>query len=307
MYNFICKGKDTSMKKFITSSLVVCTLAAVVISHGTTQPTLAASTTIATTTSTTTWNSAANLKRVNTIGQKLLSANNLPSSITFKVSDEEHVNAYANIDKEIYVYRGMLNNVENDDELAGVIAHELGHIVNGHCAKQTLVNTAIASIQPNSTSDNLNKSIQAAQQLSLLKVTRSDEFEADRTAVDLMMKAGYNPLALISVLNKICGNYIDVLQTHPSGEKRLLNIFDYANYNYPATVKANYRTDSYQKALQVIYANLKVRNASPRKLAKAKKEQEKLKKQQLKRAQRIANSSNPWERSYSALQILTAQ
>lgn len=294
------------MKKFIALSLLACMTvpAAIMISA----PSVAATATSATTTTTATnWDSAASLKRVNTIGQKLLTANNLPTSITFKVSDDENINAYANIDKEIYVFRGLLNNVDNDDELAGVIAHELGHIVNAHCAKQTLVNTAVASIQPNLTSDNLNKSLQAAQQLSLLKMTRNDELEADRTAVDLMMKAGYNPLALISVLNKICGNYFDLLQTHPSGEKRLMNIFDYANYNYPATVKANYKTDSYQKALQIIYANLKVRNASPKLLAKAKKEQEKLKKQQLKRAKRIANSDNPWERSYSALQIITAQ
>jgi len=294
------------MKKFIALSLLTCMSVVPFMDTYVSAPAMAAAAASATTTAAN-WDSAASLKRVNTIGQKLLKANNLPTNITFKVSDDENINAYANIDKEIYVFRGMLNNVDNDDELAGVIAHELGHIVNAHCAKQTIVNTAVASLQPNLTDANLNKSIQAAQQLSLLKLTRNDELEADRTAVDLMMKAGYNPLALISVLNKICGNYFDLLQTHPSGEKRLMNIFDYANYNYPATVKANYRTDSYQKALQIIYANLKVRNASPKKLAKAKKEQEKLKKQQLKRAKRIANSDNPWERSYAALQILTAQ
>ena len=73
-------------------------------------------------TTTTNWDSAANLKRVNTIGTKLLKANNLPDGITFKVSDEDTVNAYANINKEVYVYRGLLEAVENDDELAGVIA-----------------------------------------------------------------------------------------------------------------------------------------------------------------------------------------
>ena len=253
------------------------------------------------------WNEQANLNRVNTIGQKLLTANNLPSTITFKVSDSEDVNAYANLDKEIYVYRGLLNNVENDDELAAVIAHELGHIVNAHCAKQSLISIAMASLQPNLTSENLNKSIQAAQQLSLLKITRSDEYEADRTAVDLLMKAEYNPLALISVLNKICGNYFDLLQTHPSGEKRLMSIYDYADYNYPKTVEVGYDTESYERALKIIEANLEERNAKPKQLEKVKKEQEKLKKEQVKRAKRIENSSNPWERSYAALQLLTVQ
>lgn len=44
-----------------------------------------------------------------------------------------------------------------------------------------------------------------------------------------------------------------------------------ANYNYPEQVKANYKTDSYQQALNLIYANLKIRNADAKKLAKQKK------------------------------------
>ena len=54
------------------------------------------------------WDSEAALKRVNTIGAKLLKANNVNYPIEFKVSNEEDVNAYANIDKEIYVYKGLL-------------------------------------------------------------------------------------------------------------------------------------------------------------------------------------------------------
>ena len=50
-----------------------------------------------TTTTKTNWNGAASLKRVNTIGSKILKANSLPQGITFKVSDDESINAYANI------------------------------------------------------------------------------------------------------------------------------------------------------------------------------------------------------------------
>lgn len=254
----------------------------------------------------TNWDSDVNFKNVNTIGTKLLKANNLPSNITFKVSDEDTINAYANINEEVYIYRGLLQKVENDDELAAVIAHEMGHIINGHCAKQSILNGVISSVNPNTTTQSGEVAVALAKQLSSSKISRSDETEADLTAVDLLMKAGYNPLALISVLNKICGNYVDILQTHPSGEKRLLAIFDYANYNYPATVKANYKTDSYQKALQMIYANLKIRKASPKKLAQAEKEQKKLQEKKLKRARNMAKSSNPWSTSYSVIQLLSA-
>ena len=90
------------------------------------------------------WDSESALKRVNTIGSKLLKANNVNYDIEFKVSSEEDVNAYANIDKEIYVYKGLLEFVDTDEELAGVIGHEMGHIINGHCAKQGVLGTAFA-------------------------------------------------------------------------------------------------------------------------------------------------------------------
>lgn len=292
------------MKKIIISALLICSVSYFGITTPIT-PAYATTQSAQEVTVQTNWDSEANLARVNSIGQKILSANGLPETITFKISDDESINAYANIDKEVYVFRGLLENVENNQELAAVIAHELGHIVNAHCAKQTLLNIAAASFTPASTNANVNTAIQTAQQLSLLKVSRNDEFEADRTAVDLLVKTGYNPLALISVLNKICGNYFDLLQTHPSGEKRLQNIYDYANYNYTNTVKTGYDSESYQKAYTMISATLEKRNKSTRKLAKVEKEQQKLKKQQIKRAQRIANSSNPWEHSYAALKLLT--
>lgn len=261
----------------------------------------------AATTSSTNWNEEASLKRVNTIGTKILQANSLPEGITFKVSDDESINAYANINKEVYVYRGLLEYVSNDEELAAVIAHEIGHIVNSHSAKQTVVNSIISSVTPSSTNAVVSTSVEAAKQLSSMKVSREDEFEADLTAVDLLQKAGYNPLALISVLNKICGNYVDIISTHPSGEKRLMNIYDYADYNYPDIVKKGFNTDSYLKARELIWVNLKIRKESPRKLAKAQKEQEKLKQKKLKRAKKMVSSNDPWNTSLNVIQQLSGQ
>jgi putative metalloprotease len=83
----------------------------------------------------------------------MLKANNVNYPIEFKVSDEEDVNAYANLDKEIYVYKGLLEFVDNDEELAGVIGHEMGHIINGHCAKQGVLGVAIALITNKLTSN----------------------------------------------------------------------------------------------------------------------------------------------------------
>ena len=89
------------------------------------------------------WNSTAALNRVNTIGTNIIKSNGIGQQITFKVSEQADVNAYANINKEVYVYKGLLDYVTNDEELAAVISHELGHILNGHCAKQGVLNTGV--------------------------------------------------------------------------------------------------------------------------------------------------------------------
>ena len=251
------------------------------------------------------WNSTAALNRVNTIGNKIIKANGIGQAITFKVSDQADVNAYANINKEVYVYRGLLEYVTNDDELAGVISHELGHILNGHCAKQGVLNTGV-NILANATARATGSTTVAGvgQQLASSKLSRKDEFEADITGVDLMTKAGYNPLAMISVLNKICGNYIDIMQSHPSGEKRLLNIYNYVEYNYPAKLKTGFNTDSYSKALTLLTPTVQKRKSSERLTKKYEKEQQKLLVKKQKRMAKASKTSTVWDGYYTTLQLM---
>ncbi len=256
-------------------------------------------------TTTTNWDSTAAQKKLNNIAYKLIKSNNLPDGISIKVSAEEEANAYANINKEIYVYKGMLNYATTDEEIASVIAHEMGHIINGHNAKQTILNSLIANIT-GSSSEKASVGAVAVQELSSTKLSRKDEFEADLSGVDLMVKAGYNPLAMISVLNKICGNYVDIISSHPSGEKRLMNIYDYVSYNYPDWTKKGYTTDSYKKAYALISLNIQERNASKRLTKKYEKQQEKLKKEKIKRAKQMLKSNNGWNSTYNTLLLLNS-
>ena len=303
------------MKRLLSVGLLLCFsflgLNSVKAADSTTAATTdaAATATAATATTTTDWDSAAALARVNAIGQKLMSASKLPDGITFKVSDDESINAYANLNKEVYVYKGLLQYVNDDNELAAVISHELGHIINGHCAKQTVADTALSAITNKISSNGgtvASLGASTAQQLASSKISRTDEFEADLTGADLLVNAGYNPLAMVSVLNKICGNYFDLLETHPSGEKRLLNIYDYVDYNYPQYTKTGYDSDSYQKAMAVIQAHVSDRTSTTKKVNQFNKDQEKLKAAKVKREQKMAKSgSNPWEMSANVLQMFS--
>ena len=250
------------------------------------------------------WTSNANVKRVNTIGQAILTKIQLPNQVTFTVDEQDEINAYANGDNEIHVYTGLLKSVENDSELAGVISHEIGHIVNSHVAKQTIANTITSGII---TTANVSETAKTgaiiANNLAMKKVSRKEEYEADVTGVDLMTSAGYSPLAMVSFLYKISGKYQDFLSDHPSGDKRTMYIYDYITYTYPAKAKENYNTESFKQFMAYATPIIEKRNASPRKLASFNKKQEKLKKQRAKKLAKYktAPSVNGWDASYNLL------
>lgn len=256
----------------------------------------------------TNWTSKANVDRVNKIGKALLTKNNLPTKITFKVIETDEVNAFANADKEICVYTGLLKFVNNDEELAGVISHEIGHIVNNHVAKQNVVGTITATAIANS---NLSSSVKtgayAANNLTMLKMSRVEEYEADITGVDLMTKAGYNPLAMVSVLFKIGGSYADFTSTHPSSDKRTMYIYDYITYTYPAKAKLGYSTDSYKKFMQYASPIVEKRTSNPKKLASFNKKQEKLRAKRIAKLEKYKNAkqSNGWEKSFNVIRAIS--
>lgn len=261
-------------------------------------------------TNNTDWTNQSNVQRVNTIGKALLAKNNLPTQVTFEVIETDEVNAYANGDNKICVFTGLLKFVNDDAELAGVIAHEIGHIVNNHVAKQSIVSAISANMINNANVDARVKTTAAiAQNLSMKKMSRTEEYEADITGVDLMTKAGYNPLAMVSVLYKIGGNYVDFIQDHPSGDKRTMYLYDYITYTYPEKLKLGYNTDSYKQFLNYATPIVNARNASPSKVKAFNKKQAKLKEKRLKKLKKYQNAQNEfgWRASYTMLQALSAQ
>lgn len=256
----------------------------------------------------TNWTTKANVDRVNKIGKSLLSRNNLPTKISFKVIETDDINAFANADKEIYVYTGLLKFVNNDAELAGVIAHEIGHIVNNHVAKQNVVGTVTSTAIANANIDSrLKAGANTANNLTMLKMSRTEEYEADITGVDLMTKAGYNPLAMVSVLYKISGSYKDFISTHPSGDKRTMYIYDYITYTYPEKAKLGYNTDSYKKFMQYASPIVKERNSDPKKLQAFNKKQEKLKAKRAAKLEKYktAKDSNGWDKSFNIIRAVS--
>ena len=245
--------------------------------------------------------------KINTIGQKILTENKLPREVKFNVVSSDTINAYADANNNIVVYTGLLNLVEKDEELAGILSHEIGHIMKSHCYKQTFLNIALNTITSKIKNQYASLGAEIASSLASNKISRVQEYDADYTSADLLYKAGYNPLGLISALNKISSDYVDIFSDHPSGSKRLMALYDYINYNYPNEIKKGFNTNSYKSFLEYAKPTLDKRKSDSKLNEKYINTQKKLKAKREKAATKMMRAGDPWATGYSALMLMVGE
>jgi len=210
------------------------------------------------------WNGKEALKKINNIGNKILLSNKIDNFVRFEVSRKETVNAYASYNGIIRVYKGLLNYVENEDELAYVLGHELSHITYDDNKKSLLKKGLIvaaaaasgvavgASTGSGSDGSATAGGVAIAGGLINRKYSRNIEARADIIGIDYMVKAGYNPWGAISMINKIVNRRWDGISDHPSGDRRLINAYHHIVKTYPKYIDAGFNTISYERAMIVI-------------------------------------------------------
>jgi hypothetical protein len=244
--------------------------------------------------------------RVPTVGKQILTKNSLPTTTTFVVTDTSVTNSTSNTNNELYIQKTNLGYTGNDNEVAAVIAQEIGVVINANASKKTFVSN-LTSALAGSVSDDAQNATLLANQLSLNSMSEKDQMTADITGIDLMVQADYNPLAMIVVLGKMPATTVDTLKSQPNNFKRTMYIYNYLAYNYPSKVKAGYNCQEYKNFLSYIQPTIDERNSNPKKLAKFEKEQAKLK---TARAKQIAkykatSGANGWDASYTILKTLS--
>lgn len=125
----------------------------------------------------------------------------------FKVLKEEEVNAVSLPGGFVYVNKGLIDKVSNDDELAGVLAHEVGHITARHAVKrlQALQGYMVAGLllAAGARSGEVSAAADAAFTELLLGYSREDELLADQLGARYAGSAGYDPRGMISFLQKL--------------------------------------------------------------------------------------------------------
>ena len=147
---------------------------------------------------------AAYLKHV---GEKLAAATDLAGECRFTLVDTEVVNAFAAPGCYIYLTRGLMALLNSEAELAGVLGHELGHIVADHNEQQQerslLRQLGVLAVALTTESQTLTWIAGGAAELFTLRYSRKHENEADEFAVRKLIAAGYDPYAAADALDAL--------------------------------------------------------------------------------------------------------
>jgi len=163
---------------------------------------------------------------VQEIGQQLAATSDRPDlPYTFHVLRDNSINAFATMGGFVYLHTGLIKTTDNEAELASVIAHEIGHIVGRHSITQ-LRNTALAQGLLSAAGLETKTWVQLAVNLAYnLPNSRKDELEADRLGLTNLARAGYEPTAMISFMQKLTqqgGSTPTILSTHPATSDRIV-------------------------------------------------------------------------------------
>jgi predicted Zn-dependent protease len=174
-----------------------------------------------------------------TIKDRLEAVASIPFPIVLTIIESQSVNAFATVGGYVFVTTGLIGLCDNEQELAGVLAHEFTHIGRRHVAKslekQKYINVGMLAtmalsmlVGARESAATLAAGMGAAQAMSL-KYTREDEEEADRGGSTTADRAGYGGLGIAEFLKRLKITEGDkevpqYLLTHPYHEERIIKV-----------------------------------------------------------------------------------
>ncbi len=159
------------------------------------------------------------------------------------LKDNQVVNAFALPGGQIFITAALYNQLETEGQLAGVLGHEIGHVLSRHGAQQMAkqeLTQGLAGAAGVAGGD-VSSARMAAMIGSMvnMKYGRKDELESDRWGIKLMVMAGYDPHAMIAVmdiLNRSAGpgRQPEIFSTHPDPGNRIERIQYFIQQAYPS-------------------------------------------------------------------------
>ena len=207
---------------------------------------------------------------VNVMGQMLAQASDCPETYGgyhFLIQDSDEINAFAAPGGFIFLTRGMLRCCPQEDAVAAVLAHEIGHVQYKHglrAIKQSRVTSALTALAIKGAKkygdEDLAKLTETfegsisdiTKTLIVNGYSRSFENQADLAAISILQRTGYNPNGLVTMLNQMKTQLKpgrqDFAATHPSPDSRLAEIQPYVG-KYSAVKSPQARQDRFKASL----------------------------------------------------------
>jgi len=181
------------------------------------------------------WEDRAQTSRVRRIGMSIAENSARPGlPWSFKILNESQVNALALPGGFVYVTRGLIESGMGDEELAGIIGHEVSHVTERHGVKRlekALTASLLLDIATQESSEATQKAADIVLELALREGYREEEYEADRKGTELSYRTGYRAEGLLNFLRKIREmegrnpSQLEVwMSTHPPTAKRIARL-----------------------------------------------------------------------------------
>ena len=189
---------------------------------------------------------------VRVVGQKLVNqiGGQHPWRFNFHLlADTKTVNAFALPGGQCFITLALLNQMQNEAQLAGVLGHEIGHVIERHSAehmaKGDLGRSLVTAVGVGASGSDggfaAHQVAAVANNMIQMKHGREDELESDRYGVQYMAKAGYDPREMVGVMEILKrasggGNRPEFTSTHPDPGNRAAQIKQIVDQMYPQGV-----------------------------------------------------------------------
>lgn len=163
------------------------------------------------------------------------------------LKDDRTINAFALPGGQVFITSALFDRLETEGQLAGVLGHEVGHVVMRHSAQQLAKSKltqglgAAAGVAAGDVDS--ARMAQAVGQMINMKYGRDHELESDKLGVELMVEAGYDPRSMLGVMDILAeaggGGTPEFLSTHPKPDNRKEYIEDVIRRVFPGGLPPN--------------------------------------------------------------------
>ncbi len=173
---------------------------------------------------------------IDRVGQRLARVSDRPDiRYSFKVIKKDEMNAFALPGGYIYIYTGLLSELDDEAQLAGVLAHEIGHVTARHSTERLSTMYGYQILAGLILGENPNMWAEMVANIfstgGFLAYSRKNEFEADKLGVWYSSSAGYDPAGVSELLGKLHsmherqpGRLEELLSTHPPTVDRIRQV-----------------------------------------------------------------------------------